>query len=69
MFHNTIVKHAAVKFLSIMMYQIANAANVMLTTATANMFQNTTGNMFVAKTTTHAALQLTMLAAQQQHSN
>lgn len=47
MFLSTILKQPAAKFLSIMMYKNAKHANAMLTINIANMYQDTTGNMFV----------------------
>jgi hypothetical protein len=55
MFHSTILKLPAVKFLSIMMFKNAKHAKNMLTTSTANMFHVTTGNiLLLAKFATHA---------------
>lgn len=62
MFHNTIVKQNAAKFLSIMMYNIANHAKNGFATKNAVMYANTTTNTFAVTTTVlHQAQQVEQL--------
>jgi hypothetical protein len=64
MFHNTIVKQLAAKFLSTMMFKNANAAKNTLMTNIANTFHATTGNILaVNKDATLLAHKLMLVAA------
>jgi hypothetical protein len=57
MFHNAIVKHAAAKYLSGMMFAKQNAAKNMFQSNIADMFQDTIGNMLADNSKTAAQLQ------------